>query len=480
MKIGKQQFGRSIIPMNAVPVRGSMAWWLNRRERVVLVLLSLKTFPNSPEEQIHAGKRGQALRVPVVNMRGKALMPTRAQKARKLLKTGKAKIVRYSPFCIQLLYATGEIAQKLVIGIDVGYKYIGYSVVSATEEILAGELELRSDIKRLLEKRKVYRRTRRGRLWYRKPRFLNRGKEGWLAPSIMHKFDSHVKLIGMLRTVLPIAGVIIEVATFDPQKMQNPEVKGVEYQQGTLQGYNVREYLLEKWGRKCAYCGKRDVSLEIEHIIPKSRGGTNRASNLTLSCHECNQEKGARTAEEFGHSGIQRKAKASLKGAAFMNIIRWKLVNHFQCPWTYGYITKYRRIKEGLPKSHINDAFIIAGGSKKHKRASMQTTAKQVRRQNRSLYKANPLKGGRLKRNTIKEVNGYRRFDKVMYKNKEVFVFGLRSTGHFNLKTIQGNKVSDSVSWKKLKLVKRARGAIEEVKRAVPLCNELQSIPAIY
>jgi len=104
-----------------------------------------------------------------------------------------------------------------------------------------------------LEKRRAYRRTKRNRLWYRKPRFLNRGKEGWLAPSIEHKLQSHIKLIDRIKAILPVTDVVVEVATFDPHKMQNPEITGVEYQQGTLQGYNVRNYLLEKWSRKCAY-----------------------------------------------------------------------------------------------------------------------------------------------------------------------------------------------------------------------------------
>ena len=164
----------------------------------------------------------------------------------------------------------------------------------------------------------------------------------------------------------------MEVATFDQHKMQNPEIRGVEYQQGTLQGYNAREYLLEKWQHKCSYCAKKNVPLEIEHIVPKSHGGTNRISNLCLACHDCNQRKGNKTAAEFGYPRIQQQAKKSLKSAAFMNIIRWKLVNHFHCLHTYGYTTKYWRIREGLVKSHINDAFIIAGGKAATKRTEVQ------------------------------------------------------------------------------------------------------------
>jgi len=281
-----------------------------------------------------------------------------------------------------------------------------------------------------------------------------------------------------LKAILPIAGIVVEVATFDQQKMQNPEINGVEYQRGTLHGANVREYLLDKWSRKCAYCGKKEVPLEIEHIVPKARGGSNRVDNLTLSCHECNQRKGKRTAGEFGFPHLEARAKKGLRAAAFMNIVRWKLVNHFKCQWTYGYITKYRRIQQGLPKSHANDAFIIAGATTDTTRASTEVIGKEVRRQNRSLYKANKIKGGRWKRNTVKEVKGFKRYDKVMYKGKEVFISGLRRTGYFAVKTMKGEKVSDSVSCKKLRLIERARGKISEVKRAVPLCTKVQSLPA--
>jgi hypothetical protein len=244
--------------------------------------------------------------------------------------------------------------------------------------------------------------------------------------------------------------------------MQNPEISGVEYQQGELQGYEVREYLLEKWGRKCAYCGKKDVPLEIEHIVPRSRGGSDRVSNLTIACHECNQTKGNQTAEEFGHPQIQAKAEKSLKATAFMNIVRSKMVDLLNCDQTYGYITKHDRIELGMPKSHVNDAFVIAGGNGQEHAVHLHI-GKQVRRQNRSLFKANFLKGGKLKRNTVKEVKGFRRFDKVKYDDKECFIHGLRSSGYFDLRTITGDRIGASVNSKKLTLLERAKGTIEEV-----------------
>jgi len=471
-----QKLGESITPLGAVPAQGSVVAKL-KAMRGSSGACGVKTFPNNPEERNqHSGKSVQELRVPVLNMRGKPLMPTRPQKARKLLEAGKAKVINRTPFVIQLLYATGEAKQDITLGVDSGYKTVGYSAISGTGELIAGELELRGDIKRLLEKRRAYRRGRRSRLWYREPRFDNRGrKDGWLAPSLDHKLQSHIKLIEQLKQILPITNVIIEVASFDQQKMVKPEISGVEYQQGELQGYNVRNYLLEKFNHKCAYCGKKDVPLEIEHIVPKSRGGSNRVSNLTLSCHDCNQKKGNKTAKEFGHPGIQKQAKQPLKATAFMNVIRRKLVDILNCGWTYGYITKHNRVKQGLEKSHVNDAFVIAGGNVEgegQKRSAAICKGKEVRRQNRSLYKANLLKGGRRKRNTVKEVGKFRRFDKVIYKKVKCFIYGLRSSGYFDLRTIDGEKIGAAINSKKLTLVERARGRIEEVKRATSSTTE--------
>jgi 5-methylcytosine-specific restriction endonuclease McrA len=389
-------------------------------------------------------------------------MPASPAKARHLLDNRQAVVVRRTPFTIQLLYGSSGYKQDIALGIDAGYTTIGFSAVTDNEELIAGELILRNDIKRLLKRRAAYRRTRRIRKWYREPRFNNRGKKGWLAPSIKHKLDSHIRLIEKLKKILSITRITVEVASFDTQKMQSPEISNIEYQQGELQGYEVREYLLEKFRRKCVYCGKKDIPLEIEHIIPKSRGGSDRVSNLTIACSECNQGKGNQTAEEFGHPQIHAKAEKSLKATAFMNIVRSRIVNILGCDQTYGHITKHDRIELDLEKSHVNDAFVIAGGNDQE-RANHICTGKQVRRQNRSLFKANFLKGGKLKRNTVKEVKGFRRFDKVKCGDKECFIYGLRSSGHFDLRTITGDRIGASVSSKRLKLLERAKGIMQEV-----------------
>ena len=223
--------------------------------------------------------------VSVINMRNEPLMPTSPGKARRLLKHNRARVISSNPFTIQLLYATGETKQPATLGIDAGYKHIGFSAVTEKKELISGEAAMRTDMPKLNVEKSMYRRNRRNRLWYRQPRFINRGNnsKGWFAPSIAHKLQTHIKLIEKLKKILPVSKVIIEVASFDQQKMKNPEISGIEYQQGELQGYDVREYRLEKFHKKCVYCGKTNVPMEIEHLTPKSRGGSNTVDNLAIS-----------------------------------------------------------------------------------------------------------------------------------------------------------------------------------------------------
>jgi 5-methylcytosine-specific restriction endonuclease McrA len=373
-------------PPNASQVRCNCGPALNREE--TLSVPGLKTSSNTSDVSqlpIRKEKERQNLRVSVcvLNMRGKPLMPTTPRSARKLLESGKARVVQRSPFTIRLNYATGETKQPIRLGIDPNYSKIGYSAVTDKKELMSGEVMLRDDIPKKLTVRRMYRRNRRNKLRYRKPRFDNRKRTETLSPSIRQKLQTFVDFVNRIKQVLPITSTCVEVSSFDTQKMQNPEISGIEYQRGELQGYEVREYLLEKYGRTCVYCGKSNIPLQVEHIVPTSRGGSDRVSNLTISCSTCNQRKGNKTAQEFGHPEIQEQARESLKAIAFMNTIRWKLVNLLNCDHTYGYITKCKRIKLNLEKSHSNDAFVIAGGTDQERARPYQ--GKQTRRNNRAL-----------------------------------------------------------------------------------------------
>lgn len=375
-------------PRNASPVPCSVSSGLNKEE--TLSDQNKVLADNNPEENRSQHRGNSDLRVQnivyVLNKRGKPLMPTKQQKANKLLKTGKSVVVKRNPFTIKLTCATGETVQRITLGVDAGYSHIGFSAVTKKDELISGEVVLRKDVSKRLTEKSMYRRGRRNRLWYREPRWLNRvssKKQGWLAPSIKQRLESHLALVVRVGKLLPISVTVVEVANFDTQRMLNPEISGIKYQQGELQGYEVREYLLAKWVRQCAYCGKKNIPLEIEHIVPKSRGGSNCVNNLTLSCRACNQRKGNKTAEEFGYPEIHNKAKKVLRAFPFMNNIKQKIVDYLSCGYTYGYVTKHDRIKLGLEKSHSNDAFVIASG--KAQTRSIPFNVSQKRKNNRCL-----------------------------------------------------------------------------------------------
>ncbi|WP_287584092.1 RNA-guided endonuclease IscB [Candidatus Borrarchaeum sp.] len=390
----------------------------------------------------------------MVNMRGQPLMPTTQHNGKKLLKEGKAHVVQRCPFTIQFNYATGETRQPIALGVDLGYMNIGFSAKTDKLEVISGTLTLRKDVSKKLAEKRMYRRTRRGRLGYRPPRFDNRTRpEGWLAPSIQHKQESHIRLVETLEKLLPIPFKKVEVGNFDAHKMQNPEITGVEYQQGELQGYEVKEYLLDKWGRTCAYCGKTGVPVEVEHIVPKSRGGTDRVSNLTIACKKCNLKKGDKTAEEFGYLHIQKKAKKSLKATACLNSIRWKLVEQLDAEYTYGYVTKYHRNKLGLEKSHVNDAFVIAGGTNQERCRPYEVI--QVRRNNRSLQ--TNRKG--FKPSIRRQKYQLLPYDLVKYNNSTYRVKGVHCYGKRVLLDNPKGK-NHSVTIKKVELVKYGKGLL--------------------
>lgn len=350
------------------------------------VLQNLKTSFNNSDVDNSQHRESSDLRVQnivyVLNMRGQPLMPTYQQKANKLLNQDKANVVRRKPFTIQLKYATGETKQQITLGIRSAYKIIGFSAVTIKKEVLSGELHQRTNISKLLGQRRNYRRNRRSRLWYRKPRFDNRSKpKGWLAPSIQHKLDSHIMLAEAIKKILPVTKTIVEVASFDIQKIKNPSIKGIEYQQGEQLGFwNVREYVLHRDNHTCQHCKgkKKDKILQTHHINDKAEGATNRPEELLTVCKTCHDDHHA------GKDIISAKKIRHFKAETFMTTVRWKLVNTLQCSHTFGYITKSNRIKEGLAKSHVNDAFIVAGGTKDMQRA-VSFSFKQVRRNNRSI-----------------------------------------------------------------------------------------------
>lgn len=409
----------------------------------------------------------------VLNIEGKPLMPCKEAKARKLLKENKAKIYKKEPFTIQLLFICENQTQDITLGVDAGSKHIGLSATTKEKELYAADVELRNDIVDLLSTRRQNRRTRRNRLRYRKPRFNNRvhsKKNGWLAPSVEQKIQTHFKVVEDIHKLLPITKIVVETASFDIQKIKNPEIHNEEYQQGEQLGFwNVREYVLFRDNHTCQCCkGKsKDKILNVHHIESRKTGG-NAPNNLITLCETCH--KGY-------HSGTVELPKTikrgmSFKDAAFMGIMRWSFYNRLKEIYpnvfmTYGYITKDTRIKNNLPKDHYIDARCISGNPNAEP-LGYYFYQKKVRCHNRQIHKSNILKGGKKKLNQASYlVKGFRLFDKVEFEGQICFIFGRRSSGYFDIRKLNGEVISRSVSWKKLKILETRKSLLME-RRALP------------
>lgn len=399
----------------------------------------------------------------VQDMNGKPLMPTkRLGWVRRSLRNGKAVVVERCPFVIRLTYTTTNYTQPITLGVDAGTVHVGLSATSEKEELFAEEVVLRRDITDLISSRREVRRTRRSRLRYRKSRFSNRKKEdGWLAPSIKQRIDAHLKAIEDVYFILPITKIIIEVAQFDTQKIKNPDISGEEYQQGEQLGFwNVREYVLARDGHKCQCCnGKsKDEILNVHHIESRKTGG-NSPGNLITLCETCHK------AYHRGEIQLKIKRTTSLRDAAVMGIMKWRLYDELKSRYpnvsmTFGYITKYNRIRNGIEKSHASDAFVISKNLKAEM-SSYYYLVRKTRRHNRQIHKAKIMKDGKKKMNQAPfEVKGFRLFDRVFYDGKIMFVTGRRSSGHFAIRDIN-YKNQIELNYKKLNLNRCKRNMIQ-------------------
>ena len=405
----------------------------------------------------------------ILDINGNPLMPTkRYGKVRRLLKQNLAKVVNKCPFTIQLLYETTDFIQPINLGVDAGSKVIGISVTTEKNVLFEAEVELRNDIVELLATRRQARRARRNRKTrYRPARWNNRAnakQDGRLMPSVKHKIQTHITIIEKLYEILPISNLFVEVASFDIQKIKNPNIEGKEYQEGEqLDCWNVREYILFRDDHKCQCCkGKsKDPVLNVHHIESRKTGG-NAPNNLITLCETCHND------YHDGKIKLPSYIKRGMKfnDTTFMNIMRWNLYEQLKelfpnVQLTYGYITKNTRIANKLPKEHYIDARCI----------SKNPTAiplnfiykyKKIRQHNRQLHKFVPNKKGIRQNNQAPfEVRGFRLFDVVSYNNQICYISGRRQSGYFTLKTIDiidNNSIKTliNISYKKLKLVRHS------------------------
>jgi len=411
----------------------------------------------------------------VLNKNKQPLSPCHSAVARKLLKTGKAVIHKKYPFTIRLKELKySENKGEFRLKIDYGSRYTGLAILNNYNIIFLAQIYHKTNIKKNMDSRRALRRSRRNRKTrYRKPRFNNRKrKEGWIPPSLQSRVDNIKNWVIKLQKLCPLTNISYENVKFDTQLMQNPEISGVEYQQGILQGYEIREYLLEKFNRKCVYCGKENVRLEVEHIIPKARGGSNRVSNLTISCHDCNIAKGTQTAEEFGHPEINKLVRKSLKDAALVTTTRWKVYSvlvetGLEVECGTGARTKMNRIKLGLPKDHHYDAICVG----------KSTPEKIIFKTNNVLYIKAKGRGSHCRTNLDKYgfPRGYLARQKFFfgfqtgdivkaivpkgkYKGIHIGAVACRKTGSFDIKNKEGVRIGQGINHKYCNILSRADG----------------------
>ena len=411
----------------------------------------------------------------VLNNAGEPLMPTRRLgKVRRMLKSGEAVIVDYELFTIQLTYQTTNYVQDdVTLGVDTGSIHVGLSVTTQKYELYASETDLRSkQIKKRLDKRREERQTRRSRLRYRKPRFNNRirtKKKGWLAPSMQHRIDSHLRIIDKVSKILPIKIYRVEIGLFDTQKISNPDISGEEYQHGQTFGCdNVKAFVRFRDKNTCQQCkGKSgDNIIQVHHIQHKEHSGPDRPDNLVCLCKTCH--------DNYHHNGLilkkfslNKKNAVTLRDDAAMNIIKERVLDGLREMYpdkvvkcTFGYITRFNRNKYNISKSHANDAYVIA----KHfnaKPLDYYFKGIQIRRHNRKIHKDKIYKGGVLKKNQAEHfVFGFGLMDRVVYKGIECFVHGRRSSGYFDLRDIDMSRVHDSAPVRDIKLIRHERNII--------------------
>jgi 5-methylcytosine-specific restriction endonuclease McrA len=439
------------------------------------------------------------LSVFVLDRHKKPLMPCSEKRARLLLAKGRARVHRMYPFAIRLVdRAIADTAlQPVAVKLDPGSKTTGIAVVreqgsnhGATVLFLA-ELHHRGrQISEALTARRSTRRRRRSNLRYRPARFDNRARpKDWLPPSLQHRVDTTLSWVLRLRRLAPVTGIATKLVRFDMQLLENSDISGVCYQQGTLAGYELREFLLNKWNRACAYCGVADVPLQIEHIRSKARGGSDRESNLTLACEPCNQQKGSQPVELFLAkrpavlARIKATVKRPLKDATAVNTTRWALFNALKATGLpvstgSGGRTKWNRSRLGIPKTHALDAACVG---KVESLSGWNVPTLSIKATGRGAYCRTRLNRfgfprGHLTR--LKRIRGFQTGDMVRAivptgKHAGMYVgrVAVRASGSFNIQT--PGRVLQGISHRYCTAIARADGY------GFTLSRELLSLPML-
>ncbi len=420
----------------------------------------------------------------VVDATRKPLDPVHPGRARWLLTQKKAAVFRRYPFTILLKETRPDITPTpLRVKIDPGSKTTGIAVTNDVtgDVVWAAELTHRGQqVKENLDTRRAQRRGRRSRhTRYRQPRFDNRVRpKGWLPPSLQSRLQNVVTWVERLRKYAPITDISFELVRFDMQLIEQPDITGIEYQQGTLAGWEAREYLLLKWGYRCAYCKKEASRWEVDHVTPRSRGGSNRVNNLALSCHACNQEKGERTAIEYGHPDVQVQAGKPLKDAPAVNSTRWALYERLQqtrVPMETGTggRTKWNRTQRELPKTHWIDAACVGHSTPASIKIQgvIPLLIKAMGRQRRQMCLPDAFGFPRTKGKGKSRVQGFRTGDiakAIITTGTKIGTYvgrvAVRETGRFNITTAAGT--IEGVSARSFSVIQRVDGYSYQQGRA--------------
>ena len=390
---------------------------------------------------------------------GRPLMPTTPCRARHLVKAGEAVVAKASPFTIRMAIETTTEVEPVTLGVDAGSKHVGLSASTEAEELFRAEVTLRDDITRLMTARRQSRRTRRSRLRYRPERFDNRKRpKGWLTPTMETKVRTHENVIDKVCSILPVSRIVIESASFDIQKIRDPEVEGEEYQQGEQLGYeNVKAYVKARDGFRCRSCGTRD-HLEVHHIRQRKDGGSDSPDNLITLCHGCHM-----AWHEGKKDRVTLSSDPGFKAATQMSTMRWILLDrvrkaHPDIPVeeTYGYVTNHERNSLGLEKRHFIDARVISGNATAKSNGILWHVVAR-RSHNRKIHKDTILKNGVRKANqAARKVAGYGLGDKVRYAGQLCYIHGRRSSGYFDIRRPDGTRGHAGVHYRHLTLVERA------------------------
>ena len=419
----------------------------------------------------------------VVDKRKKPLMPCSEKRARLLLERGKAVVHRRYPFTIRLKERVGGAVQPVRLTLDPGANTTGVALVreagdNQSRHVLhLAEIAHRGKtIHERMRRRATFRRRRRSaNLRYRARRFDNRRRpQGWLPPSLRSRVDSTAAWVRRYRRLAPVAALSVEHVRFDTQAMQQTGISGVEYQQGTLAGYEVREYLLEKWEHRCAYCGARDVPLNVEHIRPRARAGSDRVSNLCIACRRCNEAKGVRPIEEFLRDKpdvlgrVLAHARKPLDAAAAVNATRWALVDVLRSSvlpleLSSGGRTTLNRARLGVPKQHCLDAACVGAVEVLD---NWDVPVLCIGCVGRGSYQRTRLTAAGFPRGYLmrqKQVRGFQTGDMVkavVTTGKKVGEYigrvAIRACGRFNVQT--GTSVVQGISWRHCHVLSRGDG----------------------